>query len=69
MNLPSFTEGSASDLATVSTFPALQQVPALEAVTYFNLPQELLDLIYVHLFKAAYTQIRVDARLRNLRLD
>lgn len=47
----------------------MQQVPALEAVTFFNLPRELRDLIYVHLFKAAYTQIRVDARLRNLRLD
>ena len=60
---PHSTKVSAVDLATVPTSSTT------EATNFFSLPQELRDLIYYYLFKDVYTQMRVNAFLRNLRLD
>ena len=62
-NAPRSTEASAPDLMTVPTSPST------EATNFFSLPRELRDLIYHYVFKDVYTQMQVDARLRNLRLD
>ena len=40
-----------------------------KATNFFSLPRELRDLTYFYLFKAVYTHTRVNAHLRNLRLD
>ena len=63
VDAPGSTEASAPDLMTVSTSSTT------EATNFFNLPLELRNLIYYYLFEDVYTQIRVNARLRNLRLD
>lgn len=49
------TEDSASEVLTVPVVLSAQQIP-LPATSFFNLPRELRDLIYSHLFEAVYTQ-------------
>ena len=61
--------GSASDPETAPNDPTVRQPPTREVTTFFSLPRELRDLIYSYLFKTVYTQISLDAHLRNLRLD
>ena len=63
IDAPDFTEASATDLMEVPTSSTT------EATSFFSLPLELRNLIYHYLFKDVYTQMRVNARLRNLRLD
>lgn len=63
INAPRSSKASAPDLMTEPTSPTT------EATNFFSLPQELRDLIYHYLFKDVYTQMQVNARLRNLRLD
>ena len=60
---PRSTEVFAVDLKAVPTSSTT------EATSFFSLPRELRDLIYHYLFKDVYTQMRVNAHLRNLRLD
>ena len=56
-------EVSAPDLMIVPT------TSTTETTSLFSLPRELRDMIYYYLFKDVYIQMRVNARLRNLRLD
>ena len=63
IDAPGSTEASAPDLMIVPT------ISATEAKSFFSLPRELRNLIYHYLFKGVYTQMRVNALLRNLRLD
>ena len=60
-------QDSTPDLVPLPVVLAAQQ--ATTATTFLSLPRELRDLIYSYLFEAEYTQIRVNAYLRNLRLD
>ena len=63
IDAPGSTEASTPDHMTVPTSSTT------EATNFFSLPLELRNLIYYYLFKDVYTQMQVNARLRNLRLD
>lgn len=69
MDTTDLAGGSASDAEAAPGNPTLCQAPTTEATTFFSLPRELRDLIYFYIFKTVYTQISLDAYLRNLRLD
>lgn len=61
--------GSALDSKIVPRDSTIRQAPTTEATTFFSLPRELRDQIYSYISKSVYTQISLNAFLRNLQLD
>ena len=62
-DIPGSREASTPDLMTAPTSSTT------ETMDFFSFPPELRGMIYYYLFKDVYIQMRVNARLRNLRLD